>query len=55
MLKKRKKLIKIAEMGWRTVAEYESNAIAQDSADEKRISATEMAATCATRLHILQY
>ena len=40
LLKHRQKVIKLAdqsEQRWRTVAEYETNPIASDSDDEKRI------------------
>ncbi|XP_045165840.1 uncharacterized protein LOC123529536 [Mercenaria mercenaria] len=40
MIKKRQKLVQLAnscELGWRVVAEYETNPIARDSDDEKKM------------------
>ena len=48
MMKKRQKLIQLAdtsELGWKVVAEYESNPIASDSEDEKRIHKAEARAS----------
>lgn len=48
ILKRRQKLIQLAdtsELGWRMVAEYESNPIASDSEDEKRIHKAEYRAS----------
>ena len=48
LLKHRQKIIKLAdqsELGWRMVAEYETNPIASDSDDEKRIYKAEARAT----------
>ena len=48
MIRHRQKLVQIAdtsELGWRTVAEYETNPIASDSEDEKRIHKAEARAS----------
>ena len=48
LLKHRQKIIKLAdqsELGWRLVAEYESNPVASDSDDEKRIFKAEARAS----------
>lgn len=52
LLKHRQKIIKLAdqsEHGWRTVAEYETNPIASDSDDEKRIYRAEVRASRKSR------
>ncbi|XP_053398087.1 uncharacterized protein LOC123550494 [Mercenaria mercenaria] len=48
IVKRRQKLIQLADsssLGWRVVAEYETNPIASDSEDEKRIFKAEARAT----------
>ena len=52
LLRHRQKVIKLAdqsEHGWRTVAEYETNPIASDSEDEKRIYRAEARASRKSR------